>query len=186
MNSTALNTIDSRSVTDDVSARRWRRLQSDNRFELRDRSRRRGILLPEILVAAILLSAVLALLVPAMYGMRQQRQAMRFESCAIIELNNIDTRIPESLSPGDVSEYRQSLRLSEWFTEHYRDAVLDIESVHSPPESESAADTAPGSEIDRSMTALRFTLRRSRSALRDVPDHKVSLVMWRAVKKDAP
>jgi Tfp pilus assembly protein PilV len=83
---------------------------------------RRGVLLIETVVCGVLLAVVTAILVPALMGVRRQRQAMQQESLVLIELNNQEERLRV---PGS----DQSSELSDWFLKQYPGSKISIDDV---------------------------------------------------------
>ena len=121
---------------------------------------RRGSLMVEMVVAAVMLSTVAAILVPGIYAVHQQRQATRFDTLSLIELNNLSA-VSRNMGVAD----HDTLKLSEWFTERYVDAKLEVEEV----------------TVDAPLQALEFTI--IRPAGDDRPDFRHSLVAWVATKE---
>jgi hypothetical protein len=114
---------------------------------------RRGVLMTEAIVAAILTSVLLAMIVPSLGAIRKQRQLQRFESLALIEINN------QAETPGTSVDRT----LSRWFMARYPDARLSVE----PLESGSNSLGLPG---------MRLTIAREGQIAG--ADQKVSLVVW--------
>ncbi len=112
----------------------------------------------EMVVAAVMLSTVAAILVPGIYAVHQQRQATRFDTLSVIELNNLSA-VSRNMGVAD----RDTLKLSEWFTERYDDAKLEVRKI-------TAATVEPR------LQAFKFTI--IRPAGDDRPDIRHSLVAW--------
>ncbi|MCP4173049.1 MAG: hypothetical protein GY758_20010 [Fuerstiella sp.] len=128
----------------------------------RSSGNRRGSLMVEMVVAAVMLSTVAAILVPGIYAVHQQRQATRFDTLSLIELNNLSA-VSRNMGVAD----RNTLKLSEWFTERYDDAKLEVQEV--------TADT-----VEPPLQAFKFTI--IRPAGDDRPDFRHSLVAWVATQ----
>ena len=79
-------------------------------------------------MCAVILSTVAAILAPAIHGVKRQRIATKFESMALIEMNNIATQI--EASPGEDVVGRN---LSEWFRGRYPKAGLEIDILPAKP-----------------------------------------------------
>ena len=131
---------------------------------LRQRSRR-GVLVVEAIVGAIILGAAIAMLVPAMTAVRRQRMAQRFETLAMVELNNIEELLPETIDPAALP------KLTPWFQERYEQAVLEAELL-------------PVSEDAKSLQPLRLTIRRP--LMESMPERKISVVIWRKAAEARP
>ena len=125
------------------------------------RRRRHGSLMVEMVVAAVMLSTIAAILVPGVYAVHQQRQATRFETLALIELNNLS-----AVALSNVAADGAALKLSEWFTKRYVDTTLEVEEV---------------ATAGVSLRALRFTI--VRPAADGHPDFRHSLVAWVAASE---
>ncbi|MEJ7595698.1 MAG: hypothetical protein WKF77_29660 [Planctomycetaceae bacterium] len=121
---------------------------------------RRGSLITEGIIACIVLGVAISMLVPALAAVGRQRQAMRFDTLAMIELNNIAAAIsqPDSQSA--------DIKISKWFSDRYSEASLAIEPLPDPDDATK--------EI---MEGLRLTIRRPQAE--SMPDQKVSVVVWR-------
>ena len=130
-------------------------------------SPRRGSLLVETLVAAIILGAAISMLVPAMTAVRHQRQAHRFESLAMVELNNIAGFLPAA---GDSP---QPPTLSDWFKTRYTRAKLDAEILPVSSDEQTSA-----------LQAVRLTIHQPSFA--STPEQKVSVVVWQRVQEQTP
>lgn len=131
---------------------------------LRQRSRR-GVLVVEAIVGAIILGAAIAMLVPAMTAVRRQRMAQRFETLAMVELNNIEELLPETIDPAVLP------KLTAWFQERYEQAVLEAELL-------------PVSEGAKSLQPLRLTI--SKPSMEAMPTQKISVVIWRKAAEAMP
>lgn len=132
---------------------------------------RRGTILVEAIVAAIILGAAISMLVPAMTAVRHQRQSHRFESLAMVELNNIAEFLP---SPSElIGDSAKKPALSAWFTSRYARASLDLEVL-------------PKSTVDgaKSLQPVRLTIRRP--IFEKMPEQKVSIVVWKIVEEPTP
>lgn len=126
--------------------------------------RRHGALVVEAIVGAVILGAAIAMVVPAMTAVRRQRMAQRFETLAMVELNNVDALLPETMDPAVLP------KLTGWFQERYRQAVLEAELL-------------PVSEDARSLQPLRLTIRQP--LMESMPEQKVSVVIWRKAAEAA-
>lgn len=130
-------------------------------------SQRRGSLLTEAIVACIVLGVAISMLVPALAAIGRQRQGIRFDTLAMVELNNI----------ADIIRHRDiptaDIRISDWFVHRYSDARLTIELL--PTAQDEMQDYPEG---------LRLTIRRP--VVESMPDQAVSIVVWRATEEPAP
>ncbi len=131
---------------------------------LRQRSRR-GILVVEAIVGAIILGAAIAMLVPALTAVRRQRMAQRFETLAMVELNNVAELLPESVDPAALP------KLTTWFQQRYQRAVLEAELL-------------PVSDDAKSLQPLRLTIHQP--LMEAMPEQKVSVVVWRKAAEATP
>jgi hypothetical protein len=131
---------------------------------LRQRSRR-GVLVVEAIVGAIILGAAIAMLVPAMTAVRRQRMVQRFETLAMVELNNVEALLPETVDPAALP------KLTAWFQTRYEQAVLEAELL-------------PVSEDAKSLQPLRLTI--SKPSMEAMPTQKVSVVIWRKAAEAMP
>lgn len=130
----------------------------------RQRSRR-GVLVIEAIVGAIILGAAIAMLVPALTAVRRQRMAQRFETLAMVELNNVEELLPESVDPAALPE------LTTWFQNRYQQAILEAELL-------------PISEDAKTLQPLRLTIRQP--LMESMPEQKVSVVIWRKTSEATP
>ena len=131
---------------------------------LRQRSRR-GVLVIEAIIGAIILGAAIAMLVPALTAVRRQRMAQRFETLAMVELNNAEELLPESVDPAALP------KLTTWFQNRYQQAVLEIELL-------------PVSDDTKTLQPLRLTIRQP--LMEAMPEQKVSVVIWRKAAEASP
>ncbi|MEQ9409683.1 MAG: hypothetical protein RIK87_18250 [Fuerstiella sp.] len=125
---------------------------------------RRGSLLVEMVVCTIMLSVVAAVLVPGIHAIHKQRKATRFDTCALIELNNLAVQIAQAPTT-------DSVVLSDWFSARYPDASLEIAPI--------TADEAADSDL----TPIRIAIVRPGIGAR--PDVKQTLVTWVLSKEQA-
>ncbi len=126
-----------------------------------------GSLLTEGIIACIVLGVAISMLVPALTAIGRQRQAMRFDTLAMIELNNIAASMRKDQTlPAD-------MQVSEWFSARYSEASLAVEPL---PDSEDATKDL--------IEGLRLTIRRPLAE--SLPDQKVSVVVWRETGEPAP
>lgn len=134
--------------------------------ELDHRGTRRGVMMIEVIVAAVILGVAIAMLLPGMTAVRKQRLAMRFESLAIVEIRNQIALRTMPRQPRDESTVEQSSEpvLSGWFVERYPNARLDVQTVSDP--AASVDDVQP----------VRYTIHRASTDA--MPDQAVSLVVW--------
>jgi type II secretory pathway pseudopilin PulG len=123
------------------------------------------MLIIEAIVGAIILGAAIAMLVPAMTAVRRQRMAQRFETLAMVELNNIEELLPESVDPAAPP------KITSWFQERYQQAVLEAELL-------------PVSEDAKTLQPLRLTIRQP--LMESMPEQKVSVVIWRKTAEATP
>ena len=82
-------------------------------------SRRKGSLVVEIIVCTVLLSAVASVLVPGIRAISRQRKATRFDTLALIELNNVATKVRRL--------DRSEVNLTNAFQSRYPEAELTLE-----------------------------------------------------------
>ncbi|MBL8812977.1 MAG: hypothetical protein JNM43_22610 [Planctomycetaceae bacterium] len=130
-------------------------MRHDSPNQIQRATQRRGILMTEALVAAVLTSVLLALLVPSLTAIRRQRERQRFETLALVEINNqADSLTGTSSSPA---------QLSTWFQARYPDARISLEPL----------DQATNS---LGIPGIRITI--ARSGEMNGTDQKVSLVVW--------
>lgn len=134
-------------------------------FSLLRQRTRRGMLIIEAIVGAIILGAAIAMLVPAMTAVRRQRMAQRFETLAMVELNNVEELLPETVDPAALP------KLTSWFQERYQKAVLEAELL-------------PISEDAKTLQPLRLTIRQP--LMESMPEQKVSVVIWRKTAEATP
>ena len=127
---------------------------------------RRGTLLVEAIVGAIILGAAISMLLPTMSAVRRQRQSLRFESLALVELNNLDEALPAAIDP------KQLPKLSEWFQKRYSKSQMEAELL------------PLASEAEASLQPIRLTIHQP--TYESMPEIKVSLVIWRTVQESAP
>ena len=128
---------------------------------------RRGSLLAEGLVACVILGIAISMLVPSLSAIGKQRQSVRFDSLAMIELNNIADMIRhQKLLPAEV-------KISDWFAHRYSEASLAVDLL--PNDDDATKDT---------LEALRLTIRRP--LWESMPDQTVTIVIWRAKEEPAP
>jgi len=131
------------------------------------RAARRGTLLVDAIIGAIVMGVAISMLVPALTAVRRQRQAIRFESLAMLELRNIDEMLGGSLDAANPP------KLSEWFHSRYSDAQLTVEIL--PASSDEAIDV---------LQPARLTIHRPTQS--SLPDQQVAVIIWtRAVKMKA-
>ena len=134
-------------------------------FSLHRQRTRRGMLIIEAIVGAIILGAAIAMLVPAMTAVRRQRMAQRFETLAMVELNNVEELLPETVDSAALP------KLTTWFQERYQQAVLEAELL-------------PVSEDAKTLQPLRLTIRQP--LMESMPEQKVSVVIWRKTAEATP
>ena len=139
-------------------------MQKTHPLKLSQRSRR-GVLVVEAIVGAIILGAAIAMVVPAMTAVRRQRMAQRFETLAMVELNNVEELLPETIDPAALP------KLTTWFQERYKQAVLKVEQL-------------PVSEEAKALQPLRLTIRQP--LMESMPEQQVSVVIWRKAAEATP
>jgi Tfp pilus assembly protein PilV len=128
---------------------------------------RRGALLTEAVVACVILGVAISMLVPALAAIGRQRQSIRFDTLAMIELNNIANVIRhQDVQPADA-------KISEWFTHRYSDATLNVELLQDDQ-----------NETKDHLKSLRLTIRRPLT--QSMPDQAISIVVWRVKEGAAP
>jgi hypothetical protein len=123
------------------------------------------VLVIEAIVGAIILGAAIAMLVPALTAVRRQRMAQRFETLAMVELNNVEQLLPESVDPAALP------KLTTWFQDRYQKAVLEAELL-------------TVSEEAKTLQPLRLTIRQP--LMESMPEQKVSVVIWRKAAEATP
>lgn len=128
---------------------------------------RRGSLLTEGIIACIILGVAISMLVPALAAIGRQRQAMRFDTLAMIELNNIAAVITRHDTPPT------DINVSAWFSDRYSEAGLTVEPL---PDLEDATEDI--------LNGIRLTIRRPQAE--SMPDQKVSVVVWREKETTVP
>ena len=128
---------------------------------------RRGSILTEGIIACLILGVAIGMLVPGLSAIGKQRQAMRFETLAMIELNNIADLITKTeTTDADV-------KLSDWFAARYADADFEIAPLK--------ADDDVSKDL---LSGLRLTIHRPQAE--GMPDQKVSVVVWRKAGVPSP
>jgi len=129
--------------------------------------RRRGSMLTEGIIACLILGVAIGMLVPGLSAIGRQRQAMRFDTLAMIELNNIaDVITKTDAKTADV-------KVSAWFAGRYSDAVFEMEPL--------TVDDAVSKDL---LNGLRLTIHRPQAE--GMPDQKVSVVVWHTAGAPAP
>ncbi|MFN8707066.1 MAG: hypothetical protein ACK50J_10335 [Planctomyces sp.] len=93
-----------------------------DRLEPVQKPHRRGVLLIETVICGVLLAVVATILVPALMGIRRQRQAMQQESLVLIELNNQEELLR-------MKKTGQTAELSDWFQKQYPGSKISIDNV---------------------------------------------------------
>ncbi len=117
-------------------------------------------MLTEGIIACLILGVAIGMLVPGLSAIGKQRKAMRFDTLAMIELNNIADVITKTETTNN------DVRLSDWFAARYREAALEIEPLK-------ASD-----DVSKDLLGgLRLTIHRPQAE--GMPDQKVSVVVWR-------
>lgn len=124
---------------------------------------RRGILMIEVIVSALLIGTAMVVLLPGMVSVKRQRLDQRFEVFAMIEINNA----AEAVKSGN-----HSPQLGRWFAERYRTALLTTELLTEPP------IVPEGSGL----TACRISISRPKPPGK--PNQTVSEVIW--IESEAP
>lgn len=82
----------------------------------------------EMVVCAVILSTVAAILAPALHGVKRQRQTTRFETMALIEMNNIAAQLKTTAAAGEDIDVAET-KLSPWFANRYSAATVQIERL---------------------------------------------------------
>lgn len=136
-------------------------------FVSQQTAHRRGSLLAEAIIASIVLGVAISMLVPGLTAIGRQRQAVRFETLAMIELNNITDALNKSDVPAS------DVRVSAWFLDRYLNSALEVETL---PDTDAVTQGI--------LEGLRLTIRRPQAE--SMPDLKVSIVVWRARRNPAP
>ena len=83
----------------------------------------------EMVVCAVILSTVAAILAPALHGVKRQRQATRFETMALIEMNNIADQLKTAAAAAGKDIDVAETKLSSWFANRYSAATLQVETL---------------------------------------------------------
>lgn len=129
--------------------------------------RRRGSMLTEGIIACLILGVAIGMLVPGLSAIGQQRKAMRFDTLAMIELNNIaDVMTKTEAKDADV-------KVSDWFAARYADAAFEMEPL--------TTDDDVSKDL---LNGLRLTIHRPQAE--GMPDQKVSVVVWRTTGAPTP
>ena len=136
-------------------------------FKTTKQIHRRGSILTEGIIACLILGVAIGMLVPGLTAIGRQRQAMRFDTLAMIELNNIADVITKTASKAD------DVKVSDWFAGRYANAVFEIEPLKT--EDKVSKDLLNG---------LRLTIHRPQAE--GMPDQKVSVVVWRTMGAPTP
>ena len=132
-------------------------------------------------MGAMILGVAMAMLVPGLTGVRRQRQALRFETLAMVELNNIAEFLPhlkpaagaaETVNPDD-PPFDRPPALSPWFAARYVKAKLQTDILPS----------AIGDDADR-LRGIRLTIHQP--AFEAMPNQKVSVVVWQKIQETSP
>ena len=134
---------------------------------LKPNHRRRGSLLTEGIIACLILGVAIGMLVPGLSAIGRQRQAMRFDTLAMIELNNIADVIKKTETKD------ADVKVSDWFAARYADAVFEMEPL-----------TTDDEVTKDLLTSLRLTIHRPQ--VEGMPDQKVSVVVWRTSGAPTP
>ena len=129
--------------------------------------RRRGSMLTEGIIACLILGVAIGMLVPGLSAIGRQRQAMRFDTLAMIELNNIANVLTKTDTKA------ADVKVSDWFSGRYADAVFEVETLKSD-------DTV----LKDLLNGLRLTIHRPQAE--GMPDQKVSVVVWRTAGAPTP
>ncbi len=124
---------------------------------------RRGILMVEVIVSALLIGTAMVVLLPGMVSVKKQRLDQRFEVFAMIEIHNA----AEAVKSGNASP-----QLGRWFADRYRTASLSTGVLTEPP------IVPEGSGL----TAFRISISRPKPP--GHPNQTVSQVIW--VESEAP
>ncbi len=128
---------------------------------------RRGSILTEGIIACLILGVAIGMLVPGLSAIGRQRQAMRFDTLAMVELNNIADIITKTASKAD------DVKVSDWFARRYVNAVFEMEPLKTDD------DVSKGL-----LNGLRLTIHRPQAE--GMPDQKVSVVVWRTTGAPTP
>lgn len=115
----------------------------------------------EMVICAILLGTVSLILVPSLHAVARQRQAIRFDTLAMIEINNLHQLLKHN---SQFSEEPDRLELSAWFQQRYSDAALQVSPVNVPSENEQA------------LRSWRLTISRGQGP--GMPNADCSVVVW--------
>ncbi len=124
-------------------------------------------MLTEGIIACLILGVAIGMLVPGLSAIGRQRQAMRFDTLAMIELNNITDVISKTETKDP------DVNVSDWFAARYAEATFEMEPLTS--------------EIDTTedlLNGLRLTIHRPQAE--GMPDQKVSVVVWRKAGVPTP
>lgn len=126
----------------------------------------------EMIVCTVLLATLATVLTPTMFAVHKQRGAMRFETLADLELQNMAADITAA-EIANAESASKSLQPSPWFANRYPDAEFNVQSS-----TELQQATPDG------LTAFTLTLR-----LEDSPTKaplERSLSIWAANKNEPP
>ncbi len=127
----------------------------------------RGSILTEGIIACLILGVAIGMLVPGLSAIGRQRQAMRFDTLAMIELNNIaDVITKTDAKAADV-------KVSDWFAGRYSNAVFEMEPLKTDNDVSKVL-----------LNGLRLTIHRPQPE--GMPDQKVSVVVWRTAGASTP
>ena len=88
----------------------------------RQHSPRAGFAMTELVACTILMATLSGILAPTLYAIRNQQAAIRFESLAEMELQNLIADLATS------KQSPEEMEASEWFLARYPDAVLSMDS----------------------------------------------------------
>lgn len=125
-----------------------------------------GSIVVEMVVCSIMLGLVSLILVPSLHAVSRQRQAIRFDTLAAIELNNLHQFLLQHTASDSQPEPPP---LSAWFHRRYPDARFTAAPLTSTTLPASAADTS-------GLQPLRLTIERPGSDRQ--PAATCSLVVW--------
>lgn len=129
--------------------------------------RRRGSMLTEGVIACLILGVAIGMLVPGLTAIGRQRQAMRFDTLAMIELNNIADVITKT------DTQSADIKISDWFSGRYANAVFEMEPLKT--------DDDVSKDL---LNGLQLTIHRPQAE--GMPDQKVSVVVWRTAGAPTP
>lgn len=139
--------------------------QRHSEFNHIPRRPRRGVMVVETLIAALLIGTAVGILLPGVSAVKRQRLSQRFEVLGMVELNNVADSLRHSVSAPN---------LSPWFLQRYKSATLTLEELSTSP----IVPEASG------LKAFRVSIHRPLQ--KGLPDQRISVVVWMPSKEATP